>query len=255
MWVRWWWAAFWSLPSGHTSEQPVLAHPVTNLVVQNDDVVFAGPTTQLGTKELAGTGWAVGAALHPAAIDDVLVLNGMPTSLVECLDRIIRLQVPALFNRVSAHIEPLSGSSGIGMETSGPGSHDHLRHISRRAAGAFSAWMEANWKQPTESGLLATRLVIEAEQTDEFKSVERLADDLSVSSRTLQRVARSHLGMTPASVLRRGRLQWAAERIRHSPTMSLAEIAAQCGYSDQAHLARDFRSALGFSPSEYRQTL
>lgn len=36
------------------------------------------------------------------------------------------------------------------------------------------------------------------------------------------------------------------------PTDDLAVIAADLGYTDQSHLARDFRSATGLVPDAYR---
>lgn len=37
------------------------------------------------------------------------------------------------------------------------------------------------------------------------------------------------------------------------PDTDLAAIAADLGYTDHAHLTRDFRQVLGFTPSEYRR--
>jgi AraC-like DNA-binding protein len=35
---------------------------------------------------------------------------------------------------------------------------------------------------------------------------------------------------------------------------SLTEVAGECGFADQAHLARNFRRAYGVSPSDFRKT-
>jgi AraC-like DNA-binding protein len=53
-------------------------------------------------------------------------------------------------------------------------------------------------------------------------------------------------------MIRRRRLQEAAQQLRIDPRTSLAELAAQLGYADQAHLTADFRAVLGFTPSAYR---
>jgi AraC-like DNA-binding protein len=34
--------------------------------------------------------------------------------------------------------------------------------------------------------------------------------------------------------------------------VSVAQVAADLGYADQAHLAADFRTVLGLTPSAYR---
>ncbi len=53
-------------------------------------------------------------------------------------------------------------------------------------------------------------------------------------------------------MIRRRRLQEAAERLRTNPDADLATVAAEFGYADQAHLSRDFRAVLGLTPSSYR---
>ena len=56
-------------------------------------------------------------------------------------------------------------------------------------------------------------------------------------------------------MIRRRRLQEAAQRLREQPDTELAALAAELGYADQAHLAGDFRTVLGLTPSGYRADL
>jgi AraC-like DNA-binding protein len=63
-----------------------------------------------------------------------------------------------------------------------------------------------------------------------------------------------HAGVSPAWVIRRYRLLEAAEAVRDGAPVSWAEVAAGLGYSDQAHLTRDFRAAIGRTPAEYAQS-
>jgi AraC-like DNA-binding protein len=79
-----------------------------------------------------------------------------------------------------------------------------------------------------------------------------VAAQLKVSPRTLQRIALRYVGLPPAELIRRRRLQEAAERVRADPATSLAQVAAELGYADQAHLTREFRDRLGFTPGDYR---
>ncbi|MHB1501986.1 MAG: helix-turn-helix domain-containing protein [Candidatus Dormibacteria bacterium] len=57
--------------------------------------------------------------------------------------------------------------------------------------------------------------------------------------------------VSPMWVLRRYRLLETAEAVREGAEVSWAELAADLGYADQAHLIRDFRSALGQTPAAY----
>jgi len=54
-------------------------------------------------------------------------------------------------------------------------------------------------------------------------------------------------------MIRRRRLQEAAERLRTDPGTGLATLAADLGYTDHSHLANEFRSVLGFTPTSYRR--
>ena len=92
-------------------------------------------------------------------------------------------------------------------------------------------------------------------------TVQRVTDvcDNGLEQRTLQRLFRSYVGVTPRWVLQRGRLHLAAERvIDHVETgegPSWADLAADLGYADQAHFIRDFRRVLGQTPAAYAQGL
>jgi AraC-like DNA-binding protein len=83
--------------------------------------------------------------------------------------------------------------------------------------------------------------------------LDDVAAALAISTRTLQRLAKRYVGVAPAAMIRRRRLQEAAERLRSEPGSDLAAIAADLGYADHAHMTNDFRTVLGFTPSAYRR--
>lgn len=56
-------------------------------------------------------------------------------------------------------------------------------------------------------------------------------------------------------MIRRYRLQEAAQRLREDSDVSVTDVAAELGYADQAHLCADFRTVLGFNPTAYRSGL
>ncbi|HEY4849668.1 MAG TPA: helix-turn-helix domain-containing protein [Streptosporangiaceae bacterium] len=57
--------------------------------------------------------------------------------------------------------------------------------------------------------------------------------------------------MPPTWVIRRYRLLEAAGAVRGGKPVSWANVAADLGYADQAHLIRDFRAAIGQTPAAY----
>ena len=56
--------------------------------------------------------------------------------------------------------------------------------------------------------------------------------------------------MPPKTVARLIRFERAVDLLRTSPGMRMADLAADCGYFDQAHLNREFRSLAEMTPRE-----
>ncbi len=69
--------------------------------------------------------------------------------------------------------------------------------------------------------------------------------DFSAATKMKSRLFRRHVGIAPKAVIRRVRLREVAARVEDGLAPNLADLAAELGYADQAHLARDFRSATG----------
>jgi AraC-like DNA-binding protein len=98
---------------------------------------------------------------------------------------------------------------------------------------------------------LADRLV---RLTQEDRSIARAADlarTAGISVRSLHRLFERHVGVGPKWIVRRSRVQEAAERGARGETVDWAGIAQEIGYHDQAHLIRDFREQVGSTPAAY----
>lgn len=225
--VVWFWIPEWDVAPGRSSRQDVVGYPALTLVVEPEVVTLAGGTTRSSHRDLRGRSWAVGAMLRPAA---VAALTADPSSLV---DGERTVDAPELRAAVVAAM-----STGAGRR--------------ERAVEAFSAWIAARVGAPTGPALLANALVDVLLGENPATSPEEAATRLAVSVRTLQRLAHRYVGLSPAAMIRRRRLQDAAERLRADPRADLAALAAELGYADHAHLTRDFRSVLGIAPRTYR---
>ncbi len=78
--------------------------------------------------------------------------------------------------------------------------------------------------------------------------VGALAARLGCSRKHLAAVFRRHTGLAPKSLARVLRFERAFRTLRAGEAPSLAALAADCGYADQAHFNRDFRAFAGESP-------
>jgi AraC family transcriptional regulator len=83
-------------------------------------------------------------------------------------------------------------------------------------------------------------------------SVAQLAEEAHLSADHFAREFAKTTGLTPHQYLLRIRLSRARELIaQRNQTLSVAEIALDCGFYDQAHLARHFRRAFGETPTGF----
>ncbi len=108
------------------------------------------------------------------------------------------------------------------------------------------------YKRQDQEALLANTMATVIDSDPAIRTVKDAAERLNLSARSLQRLAARYVGLTPLTMIRRRRLQEAAERLRTEPDTTLADVAADLGYSDHAHLANEFRSVLGLTLSGYR---
>jgi AraC-like DNA-binding protein len=83
---------------------------------------------------------------------------------------------------------------------------------------------------------------------------EQLAIALGSDSRSLQRLFRRYVGASPKWVIQRYRLHEAAERLKASCCVDLAELALELGYADQSHFTRDFTKLIGRTPASFRDS-
>ena len=232
--VRWVWIPEWKLAPGRISRQEVLPFPALNLVVEPDGVRLHGPATRRSFRDLTGTGWAVGLLLRPAAVPFLCPDPGELRNTDTALD------LPGLR-------DPVTGAMAAGED-------DDAGTYRASAAAAAWGWLESTVPEPTPEGLLANRFEELIESSPSLTRVDHAADLLGVSVRTLQRLARKHVGLPPLAMIRRYRLQEAAERLRNNPDLGIADVAAELGFADHAHLADAFREVLGFTPSGYRRS-
>lgn len=242
--VRWFWIPLWDIAPGRVSRQNILPFPASNLVVDAAGVGLSGPTTGPSFRDLSGKGWAVGALLRPAAIAS---LHRDPGDLQ---DLEIAIEAPELHRDVCA---AMTGVNNAEFRDGDSAERCAMTRI-RCAVAAYCAWITREIRQPDEGGQLANAMEDLIASDRSVVRVEQVARHLGVSVRAVQRLSRRHIGLPPLVVIRRYRLQEAAQRLREDPEVTIAQVAADLGYSDHAHLTSDFRRVLGFTPRSYRSS-
>ncbi|WP_416445156.1 helix-turn-helix domain-containing protein [Leucobacter sp. HNU] len=234
--MRWVWIPEWDLGPGEESRQEVLPFPAANLVVEPGGTTIVGPPTRRSERILSGRGWAVGALLRPAVQPALL---GRPSELRDRAVPLIVQGAEELHDRVLRAMTDPAADGAV-----------------RRAAAAarLADWVTARAPAPAagSDAALANRLAVLVEDPS-ITRVEQLAARMHLSVRSLQRLADRFLGVPPLAMIRRRRLQEAAQRLREDPELRIADLATELGYADHAHFTGDFTTVLGRTPRDYRR--
>ncbi len=101
-----------------------------------------------------------------------------------------------------------------------------------------------------DAGLAAVVAAIRADVAQPW-TVDRMAHVAGLSRSRFQRRCTATLGLPPTKLVQRLRIEHAV-RLATTTTLSFGDIAAECGFYDQATFTRQFRSVLGLTPGAYR---
>ncbi|NKZ03416.1 helix-turn-helix domain-containing protein [Actinomadura latina] len=118
-----------------------------------------------------------------------------------------------------------------------------VRHLEAALAGVP--------REPDPSVERAAAIVARIAARPGLARVDELAAEVGLTARSLQRLFHEYVGIGPKWVIRRFRMQEAAERAASGVRVEWAGLAAELGYADQAHFTRDFTAAVGTPPARY----
>jgi AraC-like DNA-binding protein len=221
--VEHYWLVDWDLTEPF--EQQVVPHPAVNVVFQrlDDDpevAEIAGVGRQLFSVKLAGTGRVSGIQFRPGGFRPFW---GRPVA--ELTGRRMPLQA-----------EPVCAGTD----------DERCRALDRFLLGRSP--------RPDPHAEQAMALVDLVRADRGILRVADLAGRQGLSTRRLERLFLDHVGVSPKWVIRRYRVHEAIERAAGGP-VDWATLAAELGYSDQAHLVREFSAAVGTSPAAYARLI
>ncbi|MFT3872315.1 MAG: helix-turn-helix domain-containing protein [Nocardioides sp.] len=231
--VERYWLPVWSLTE--PSSQSTLQHPVCLIVVSNTYARFYGVVRGLSTVTLEGEGWAVGVMFRPAA--GRLLLGRSVTVVADSyldLTELDSLDGAALTAELRAAMTP---------DPHGEGGH-------RRAIAAYEARLRS-LLPVDEQGQLINEVIDWLHHHPAVTRVADVAAAFGLSERALQRLVESRVGLTPKWLIQRRRLHDAVEQLKKGGGPTLADLAVELGYADQAHFTHDFRAVTGITPGSY----
>ncbi len=226
------WTVHWNLPPGEVFEQQILPFPNVNLAFEAGNLNVHGPSQKRFVARLQGRGWVAGLRFRPAGFRPLSVLP---------------------MNEIVEQVRPASEALGF-LSPQFPADASVARqelilHV-RRAVARTSGAKEKLERDESES---VSRLVEELETNRHLKTATDLARFAGVSVRTLHRLLQRYVGLSSKWIVRRARIQQAADRAARGQETNWTEVAHELGYHDQAHFTRDFKAQMGCTPSVFAQ--
>ncbi|SFY37382.1 helix-turn-helix domain-containing protein [Streptomyces atratus] len=224
------WLIDWDLPQPYASH--LVPHPSVNLVFQRygDEADFAevsGIGLDLFTQKLAGRGRVCGVQFRPGGF--------RPFAPDRPVSQWTGRRLPA---------DDVFASPAPPSDVLGPADED-------ARVAALDAYLLALASGPDPQAERAMALVDLVRTDRTVRRVGELARMEGVSSRSLQRLFATYVGVGPKWVILRYRIHEALERAESDRQVDWAALAAELGYSDQAHLTRDFTATVGVPPTAF----
>lgn len=81
--------------------------------------------------------------------------------------------------------------------------------------------------------------------------ITTLADTVCLGERQFRRAFNQKFGISPKQFLRIIRIQRVLFFLQHTPDITFVQLAYSCGFSDQSHMIKEFRTFSGYTPEEY----
>lgn len=222
------WVVEWELGDG-TFQQDILAYPSVHLAFEQDDTKIYGVVTGKFSRTIQGSGKVLGIKFRPGGFypfykapiasfsDDV-----MP------VDEVFDVNTKLLESRV---LRP-----------------DDKEQMVERAELFIRSFLPREEDERVE---LINQIIDGINADKSLITVDQLTDRFDIRKRTLQRMFKRYVGVSPKWVIKRYRLHEVAGELAENEQAEWAELAQDLGYFDQSHFINDFKSIVGEPPAEY----
>jgi AraC-like DNA-binding protein len=224
------WTTRWDLREPYVTE--ILSDPSQHLAVEAGRSRIVGVHRTKFTRRLEGAGRIVAAQFRP---------GGFRPWAGCAMARFTDRQVP---------LERALDCDVAGLEREVLGPDDDGESVAR-----LERFLRERLPPVDPDAVRVGHIVARIAAAPEITRVEALVDELGLGARVLQRLFKEYVGLGPKWVIRRFRLQEAAEAIKRGQRLNLAALAVALGYYDQAHFSKDFKATVGVAPADFRRSL
>lgn len=232
LFVEYYWIATWDVRGQGTYLAEILPHPRVHLVIAPGQSRVFGVVKGIFSYRYEESGCVFGVRFKPGAAYPLL---HMPM---------------AQFTNTSLSIKETFGTEGAVLEKALLFQEDKATMIQ---------WVEQFLRErlPAQGGQeeVIHQILDYIVANREITRVEDVVSQFNFSKRTLQRLFRQYVGVSPKWVIQHYRLHEVARRLAEGEHLDWPQLALDLGYCDQAHFSRTFKAVLGKAPAEYAKTV
>ena len=239
--IEQYWFVEWSLDKGKSHTQQNLPDPTIHITVENGLTQVYGPVKQRFSRTLSKSGNIFGIKFQAGAFHCIF-----KQSISKLCDQSIPL------NRIFLDTD-LSVFDQIGNTQDLEQKAKLSNHFFQRLFEPDSEVSINDLPHSLAQLEKIKRLISTINSQQHITKVEALCDQLAISHRSLQRLCRDYLGLSPKWLIRKYRLQEILARLEDESNSSVdwQQYVSDLDYSDQAHFVKDFKSFTGFTPQDY----
>ncbi|CAG7649098.1 hypothetical protein PAESOLCIP111_05800 [Paenibacillus solanacearum] len=230
--VEYYWVVQWDLRGQAPYRQVVLSYPSVHMAFEKEHHgMFAGVygvPSEPYTRHLQETGVVVGVKFQPGGFYPFW-----------------KQPISSITGRILS-VGDIFGEDGTALQ------HEIFElDDAEKGVQLVERFLLERLPAPDDNVALLNRIVQTVIDNREITKVEDVVSLLGINKRTLQRLFSRYVGVSPKWVIKRYRLQEAAELIEKGELADWSALSQQLGYYDQAHFIKDFKAIVGRAPMEY----
>jgi AraC-like DNA-binding protein len=226
--VEHYWIVRWDLPPGELFTAENLPYPSVHIVLEADgNSRVQGVTTGKFTQPLFDRGRVFGIKFKPGGFRPLI-----DQSVSSLTNRRVPLTLVPFGEALERVVLPLPEDAEM--------------------VAACEAILAGEMPAPDPQVALLTRICDEIGADRSIVRVDQLLPLVGLRKRSVERLFREYVGVSPKWVIQRYRLFEAADRLRAGEQG--APLAVELGYFDQAHFIRDFKRLVGHSPQAFARS-
>jgi len=228
--VEYYWIVRWDLSAGASYTTEIIPFPNVNVAITSDEATITGPITTKYTRTLSGSGVVVGIKFLPGGFQPFYA-----KPMERLTNQTVQLKTVFPASRIKK-VTALLGESDTAL----------VDEVERLLLS----------KRPQKDDTIgAVSSLIDAVKQDRaLQQVQAVCDAFDVSERTVQHAFKKYVGIGLKWIIMRYRLQDVAQAIEGGAT-NWATLAVDYGFSDQAHLIREFKKVTGETPATYSKRI